>query len=197
LGLAGRAALLACIDALLLLDAEDPTRDDPELDRPAYRRLAHLADRLGEWSRWATRDIERSALADAGRRLAAVPDRRYLGARLLLRAMRLHGAGLDSALDEVCDLIATPPVAVTGLVAIYAELTHRMRREVPTDPDQFLAAAQRLAARNDLAGCTVALGMASWGGRLGWPRPWREFVWRLREHELADVRLMALNLEMS
>jgi hypothetical protein len=195
---AGALELSAAIDALLRLDAEDPTRDDAELDRPAYHRLLDLVDGLVTWSRQAGPTVDRTSLAAAGRRIGAYSDRRHLGARLLVHTIRLDDpATLAEAVAEICHLLAAEPVAVTGIVEVGAELSHLVALLRPANPDPVLTAAQHLATRPDVAAGLMALALARYGARLGWPARWRDLVHRLRGHEAVDVRLAALNLPVA
>lgn len=202
---AGTAELTAAIDALLRLDAEDPTRNDPELDRPAYRRLVGLVESLVAWSRRAGSKADRGGLATAGRRIAVNPDHRHLGARLLVHTIRLDDlddtAALIDAVTEICDLLAEGSTAVTGVTAVSSELSQLVECLRPTDPGPVFDAAQQLAARADPAASPaagqLALGLAAYGAQLGWPARWRDLVRQLRRHPAADVRLAALSLSVA
>jgi hypothetical protein len=195
---AGTVELSSAIDALLRLDAEDPTRDDPELDRPAYHRLVSLVDSLVAWSRWAGPQADRRSLVAAGRHIAAHADRRHLGARLLVHSIRLDDtATLVEVVTEIRDVLASDRVPVAGVAEVSAELSQHVQRLRPTNPAPVFDAAQHLAARDDLAAGLVALGLAEYGAQLGWPPPWRDLVRQLRRHEVADVRLAALNLSLA
>jgi hypothetical protein len=182
---------------LLTLDDEDPTRDDAQLDRPAFRRLVLLVEGLENWSRWAGPSADRSVLRSAGRQIAARFDRRYLGVRLLVAAVALDKTAPIDDLTDIADLLAGPPVATTGVATVAQALRKQFGWQHPTDPSPVFEAAQRLAARGDLVGGMLAVALAGHGKTLGWPARWRELVRSLRRHDEADVRLAALDLSLA
>jgi hypothetical protein len=188
--------LSAVIDALLLLDVQDPTRDDPELDRPAYRRLVSLVDGLLSWSRLASPRADRGHLVPAGRQIAAQADREHFGARLLVPAIQLDRAtALTDGVTEICDLLAAASAA--GIAEVSNQLSGEVERRRPDDPTPLFDAARHLAGRADLAAGLIALGLVSYAAHLGWPQPWRDLVRQLRRHPVADVRLAALTLSIA
>jgi hypothetical protein len=191
----GARELAACIAELLDIDMNDPSREDPELDRPAYRRLESLVESLVSWTERSGAGAARPALASAALQIAAEPDRRYLGARLLVQAATLHDpATLVGELDEICGLLA-PPVAASAVAEVADELTQRVQRQRPSEPAHLQVVAVHLADRADVASGMLALAIAEYGEDLGWPDGWRQLVHRLRRHESPDVRFAALQLE--
>jgi hypothetical protein len=179
----GHAELIAVVDSLVRLDSADPTADNAELDRPAYRRLTSLVDSLIVSAAWTDPAVDRRALVEAGVRLGRVEDRVHLGARLLVCALPLERFG------EICDLLA----GQAGAARVAGDVAKRVRGERP-DPDLAAATAENLAARGDLAGGLLATGIAGYGASLGWPTRWRDLVQGLRRHPIGEVRLAALDL---
>lgn len=174
-----QADLAEVLLALAGLDAADPTRADPTRDRPARRRLDEVVRALVDWAdRNPVRD--RSALAVAGRRLAAEPEFVPQAAELLLAAA--HPDRADE-LGEVCDLVADRPLTAGRLADRLAEADL-----AGTAP----AVARRLADRRDLAGGLFAHALTAAGRDRGWPEDWRALLADLRAYPQPDVRSTAL-----
>jgi hypothetical protein len=67
----------------------------------------------------------------------------------------------------------------------------------PQPPEPILDAAARLRTRADAAAGLLAVALAGYGARFGWPQPWRDEVLALREHPAGDVRAAAVDLAMA
>jgi hypothetical protein len=195
----GSPALREGLKQLADLDARDPTRSDPERDRPARRRLELLVASVTQWSTTAGPDADRSALADAGRALAGraafVPQAAMLlGAAAVATAYTAAPAAMADSFDEVAELLAEQPIAASlvadGLSAAVADNT-------AINPSVVLSAAALLATHPDVPRGLFALALLAAGRSLGWPEPWRVVLRSLREHAAADVRTRALALDTS
>jgi hypothetical protein len=196
----GAAELSSAVEALMRLDAsssdEDDLGQDPEQDRPAYRRLVRLVENMVSWSQAASSQDDRGSLVVVGRKIAAYPDRQHLAARLLTHAIRLDDtATIVVAVSEICELLAD--AAVASICELSTELTMLVEDRRPAEAGRLFDAAQHFAARTDLAAGMMALGLAGYGDELGWPDEWRQLVLGLRRHRSPDVRLAALNLSLA
>ena len=196
---AGGSALSAAAEALADLDARDPTRSDPERDRPARRRLERLVASVTQWSATAGPDADRRALVDAGRALArrapfVSQAAMLLGAAAVATAYTATPAAMADAFDEVATLLAEQPIAAAlvadGLSAAVADNT-------AINPSVVLSAAALLATHDDVPRGLFALALLAAGRSLGWPEPWRVVLRSVREHAAADVRGRALALDTS
>jgi hypothetical protein len=195
----GGPTLAAALEQLADLDGRDPTRSDPERDRPARRRLELLVASVTQWSTTAGPDADRSALVDAGRALAGraafVPEAAMLlGAAAVATAYTATPAAMADAFDEVAALLAEQPIAASrvadGLSAAVADNT-------AINPSVVLSAAALLATNPDVPRGLFALALLAAGRSLGWSEPWRVVLRSLREHAAADVRTRALALDTS
>ncbi|MBV7243052.1 hypothetical protein [Streptomyces sp. MW-W600-10] len=182
------------IRALSLL-ATGETADDAgaERDRPARRRIGHLARtlslRTGPNNRQAA-----GVLAEAGRTLAAHRD-------LVPDAVALLARSLDLAGDP--DTLHTGLVGLaalhSGRPALAARTAQTVGRRVvghpgteAGDPDTLLLVVARLAATGDPAeGLLAAELTVACGLRTGWTGPWRTQLRMLRQHPSDDVRDVA------
>ncbi|CAM5274356.1 hypothetical protein [Streptomyces griseus] len=182
------------IRALSLL-ATGETADDAgaERDRPARRRIGHLARSLTLRSGTDDRQVA-AVLAEAGRTLAAHRD-------LVPDAVALLARSLDLAGDP--DTLHTGLVALaalhTGRPALAARTAQTVGRRVTGyrgaetgDPDTLLLVVARLAASGDPAeGLLAAELTVACGLRTGWTGPWRTQLRMLRQHPSDDVRDVA------
>jgi hypothetical protein len=191
---AGRAGpvLGQTVSRLAELDRADDG-SDPLRDRPARQRLTRVIDAAAEWAAGAPLDLDRSPLADAAHALVGQSDMTIPAARLLLAAVRFDDRPTGS-LGEICSLVASEPVAATYLAG---QLMRRVAEDTWADPEFILAAAVELGQDGGLAAGLLAAALTSYGHRLGWPEEWRSQLRRLRGHELADVRMVALEIVMA
>ncbi|OXM64199.1 hypothetical protein [Amycolatopsis vastitatis] len=170
-----------------LAEADDVVVADR--DQPARQRLRHfvacLATRLdagGETMRGAA-DRLATALADR-------PEYRTDALMLAVAALPRRG-DLLPAVRRIAALADRPALAwqVAGRLAAW------LAGHDPERPE-LLGTARALTASP--AEALLAAGIASQAGaRAGWPRPWRELVWALRDHSDADVRERASRLSFA
>ncbi len=195
----GGRALVAAVEALADLDLRDPTRLDPERDRPARRRLDDVVTAITRWSATAGPDADRTALRDAGRALAQRPTFVPQGAMLLGEtavAVAYTGspAQVADAFDEVALLLADQPIAASRVADA---LSAGVADNTAINPELVLSAAALLASHEDVPRGLFALALLSTGRSLGWPEPWKVVLRRLRDHAAADVRTKALEVTTS
>lgn len=188
-------AAVGALNRALSLLATGETADDAgaERDRPARRRLGHLARTLSQ--RAGPDNPPGSAvLAAAGRTLATHRDLVPDAVALLSRAL---------------DLAAGPDTLHTGLVALAALHTGRPALAARTaqtvgrraagypgaeagDPETLLLVVARLAGTgNPAEGLFAAELTVACGLRTGWTGPWRTQLRMLRQHSSDDVRDVA------
>jgi hypothetical protein len=175
----GAAALHSAVTALVEHGA-DPDAGE-ERDRPAHRRIEHVADLLAERTPRtpALRPAARSvALLLAGHDTCVAP-----ATRVLLAAVDLTAPG--PGLRELAGLHTDRP----ALAARTADrLRSRLGRE-ETPEAELDRAAQALTAAG-----TPAEGLFAWaitvarGERTAWPTRWRAHLATLRRHPSPDVR---------
>ncbi|MFJ9884407.1 hypothetical protein ACIQRW_00890 [Streptomyces sp. NPDC091287] len=184
----------ALVRALSLL-ATGETADDAgaERDRPARRRLGHVARTLSLRAGPNNRPAS-VVLAAAGRTLAAHRD-------LVPDAVALLSRSLDLAGDP--DTLHTELVALAALhggrPALAARTAATVGRRVAGyqgaeagDPDTLLLVVARLAGTGDPAeGLLAAELTVACGLRTGWTGPWRTQLRMLRQHTSGDVRDVA------
>lgn len=186
-----RGSVLAeALTALATVDAADPTREDPQRDRPARRRLDELVQQIIQWARQSSPARDRTALRDGGRALARHDDFAVQAARLLVHASDVTA----SDLAELCDLLADRPA---GAAKVAAELRDRLVQDQRIPEAALLSTAAQLRNRGDLAGGLFAAAIAQCGARYGWSDEWRSLVTQLREHPVPDARTAALDLVMA
>ncbi|NEB36000.1 hypothetical protein [Streptomyces sp. SID14515] len=183
------------LNRALSLLATGETADDAgaERDRPARRRIGHLARMLTLRSGTNDRQVA-AVLAEAGRTLAAHRD-------LVPDAVALLARSLDLAGDP--DTLHTGLVRLaalhTGRPALAARTAQTVGRRVAGyrgaeigDPDTLLLVVARLAATEDPAeGLFAAELTVACGLRTGWTGPWRTQLRMLRQHPSDDVRDVA------
>lgn len=184
---------------LVALDAgpDGGGSDDPGRDRPASQRLRVVVATALAWADQAEPELDRSPLADAGRRLARQAEFMPLGASLLLAAVPLdgdHARQLAGELGEICDLLAAQPVTAGRIADM---LGQRVARASGTRPEVLLETAGSLGRDSGLCAGLFAVAVASYGRQLGWPAPWRAHVRQLRDHQVPDVRVAALEVAMA
>ncbi|GAA1610223.1 hypothetical protein GCM10009828_042640 [Actinoplanes couchii] len=188
LAVLGPADLRAVLLRLADLDAAAGDRaGDHGADRPAYRRLDLILTLLGEHAR-RPRTVDRTAETAVARELAERPGLFRPAVEALLNL------GWLPVLDEVADRCAGRPVLATGMSGTIRFLTGTREHD---DPETYLAAAARLAARGDLAGGLFAVALAEHGETHGWPAPWRSLLLTLRAHPEPEVRQTARDVDMT
>ncbi|MBL1100928.1 hypothetical protein [Streptomyces coffeae] len=183
--------------ALATADARPGTPDaEPGRDRPARRRIRHIATRLAGRAPGgtATRPMRRAATA-AAELLAGyetfIPD----AAHVLVHVLDLGSrpAPLTAALARLSRLHSARP----ALAAHTAGVLHR-RLNAGTRPgsdEALLRAARELNEDGGHAAGLFATILTEAGGRrTDWPEPWREQLRALRGHPHPDVRDAALLL---
>ncbi len=186
---------LGALNRVLSLLATGETADDAgaERDRPARRRIGHLARTLS--LRTGPNNRQGAAvLAEAGRTLAAHRDLVPDAVALLARSLDLAADPdpLHSGLVELASLH-------TGRPALAARTAQTVGRRVvgypgteAGDPDTLLLVVARLAATGDPAeGLLAAELTVACGLRTGWTGPWRTQLRMLRQHSSDDVRDVA------
>ncbi|MFI1249393.1 hypothetical protein ACH4TY_22265 [Streptomyces anulatus] len=186
---------VGALNRALSLLATGETADDAgaERDRPARRRLGHLARTLSLRAGPNNRPAS-VVLAAAGRTLAVHRD-------LVPDAVALLSRSLDLAGDP--DTLHTELVALaalhTGRPALAARTAATVGRRVAGyrgaeagDPDTLLLVVARLAGTGDPAeGLLAAELTVACGLRTGWTGPWRTQLRMLRQHASDDVRDVA------
>ncbi|MFI7286084.1 hypothetical protein ACIBRY_05415 [Streptomyces anulatus] len=186
---------VGALNRALSLLATGETADDAgaERDRPARRRLGHLARTLSLRAGPNNRPAS-AVLAAAGRALAAHRD-------LVPDAVALLSRSLDLAGDP--DTLHTELVALaalhSGRPALAARTAQTVGRRIVGypgaeigDPDALLLVVARLAGTGDPAqGLLAAELTVACGLRTGWTGPWRTQLRMLRQHSSDDVRDVA------
>lgn len=188
----GSTPVCASLARLVDLDRDDPGTD-PEHDRPAFRRVEELTGHLVDWSRRASRDASRAALADAADVLAGYDPCAWQAATLRLETVSLVDPDLTALLATLGAGLGARPSLAAGL---RAELAERVGRDSRWAPDDLIATAGALAASGGAAGGQFAVALAAGGARSGWSQPWRELVATLRRHRDPEVRDAALRLRL-
>ncbi|MFI1190245.1 hypothetical protein [Streptomyces californicus] len=180
--------------ALSLLATGESAEDaGAERDRPARRRIGHLARTLA--LRTGPHDREGAALlAGAGHTLAAHRDLAPDATALLARSLDL-AAEPGTLHAELVALAALhdgrPALAARNAHVVGRRVVGRPGAELG-DPDTLLAVVARLAESGDPAeGLFAAELTVACGLRTGWTGPWRTRLRMLRRHPAADVRDVA------
>ncbi|MFJ9113502.1 hypothetical protein [Streptomyces sp. NPDC102283] len=183
------------LNRALSLLATGETADDAgvERDRPARRRLGHLARtlslRAGPHNRPAS-----AVLAAAGRTLAAHRDLVPDAVALLSRSLDLAGEPdtLHTELVALAALHAGRPALAARTAATVGRRVAGYRGAEAGDPDSLLLVVARLAGTGDPAeGLLAAELTVACGLRTGWTGPWRTQLRMLRQHTSDDVRDVA------
>lgn len=178
------------------LIAADGAPDTPDAradrDRPARRRVDHIARTLGERAR--RRPAARRLAGRTGVLLAGYEEFIPLAARLLCSAVTLEADAetLGRQLRGIAGLHSRRP----GLAWRTADELRRslgpVQRPAETR-ERLLPVARELTddggAATGLMAVTLAASVNTAGG---WPEPWRELLRSLRRHESPDVRAAAL-----
>jgi hypothetical protein len=180
--------LLDVVRLLLRLDSDPATPDaEAERDRPAWRRLIYLVDRVeGAVSRQPL--VRRAGLRVLADELAEAPT--LLTHRLQLLVTVTSWASPADDLRQLASLVAGRPVAA-------ARLTELIRNGLATstwhptalgEPVDDLIRSGELGA--GLLACTL---VNATGSHLGWPAEWRSRLVTLRRHPHPDVQHLALS----
>ncbi|MET7905355.1 hypothetical protein ABZS86_29365 [Streptomyces sp. NPDC005355] len=181
--------------ALATADARPGAPDaEPDRDRPARRRIRHIADRLAMHSRMRSRAMRPTATA-AGELLAGYETFVQDAAHVLVNALDLdaHPGPLAAALARLARLhAARPALAARTADVLHQRLNTAMR---PGSGEALLRAARRLGEDGGHASGLFAATLTGVGGaRTEWAEPWRERLRALRRHPHPDVRDAALRL---
>ncbi|WP_438452583.1 hypothetical protein [Streptomyces asiaticus] len=194
-GSPGDNPLAWALAALATADARPGGPDaEPDRDRPAHRRIRHLADRLATLARMRPRVTRRTARA-AGELLAGYETFVQEAAHVLVNAIDLDSrpGPLAAALARLARLHTTrPALAVRTADALRRRLNTAAR---PGSDAALLRAARELDEDGGHASGLFAATLTEVAGaRTDWAEPWRERLRTLRGHPHADVRDAALRL---
>ncbi|MFD7298019.1 hypothetical protein ACFV9W_32440 [Streptomyces sp. NPDC059897] len=175
----GTEALLTALTALMDHGPEPDAGE--ERDRPAHRRVEHVAGLLADRTphEAALRPVARSV----ARRLAERDPFVASAARVLLGAVDLSAPEPD--LRELAALHTGRP----ALAARTADaLRGRLRREDASEAELDRVAGTLAASGTHAEGLFAWAITATAGERAAWPAAWRSHVVALRAHPCADVR---------
>ncbi|GAA1296753.1 hypothetical protein [Streptomyces javensis] len=194
-GSPGDNPLAWALAALATADARPGGPDaEPDRDRPAHRRIRHLADRLATLARMRPRVTRHTARA-AGELLAGYETFVQEAAHVLVNALDLNSrpGPLAAALARLARLHATRPALA---VRTADALRQRLNTATRPGPDAALLRAARELDEDGghASGLFAATLTEVAGARTDWAEPWRERLRTLRGHPHADVRDAALRL---
>ena len=179
--------LLDVVRLLLRLDSDPATPDaEAERDRPAWRRLAHMVERVEYAVRQQPLD-RRAGLRVLSDELAEAPT--LLAHRLQLLVTATSWASPADDLRQLASLVADRPVAASHLSTLIKN-SLAMSTWYPTalgQPVDDLIRTGELGA--GLLACTL---VNTAGSHLGWPTEWRTRLSVLRRHPHPDVQHLAL-----
>ncbi|MEU2574808.1 hypothetical protein ACIP3B_16515 [Streptomyces anulatus] len=186
---------VGALNRALSLLATGETADDAgaERDRPARRRLGHLARTLSLRAGPNNRPAS-MVLAAAGRTLAVHRDLVPDAVALLSRSLDLAGDPdtLHTELVALAALHSGRPALAARTAATVGRRVAGHRGAEAGDPDTLLLVVARLAGTGDLAeGLLAAELTVACGLRTGWTGPWRTQLRMLRQHAWDDVRDVA------
>ncbi|WP_413103975.1 hypothetical protein [Streptomyces sp. Inha503] len=194
-GSPGDNPLAWALAALATADARPGGPDaEPDRDRPAHRRIRHLADRLATRARMRPRVTRRTARA-AGELLAGYETFVQEAAHVLVNALDLDArpGPLAATLARLARLHTTRPA-----LAVRTADTLRRRLNTATRPGSDAALLRAARELDEDGGHASGLFAATLtevaGARTEWAEPWRERLRTLRGHPHADVRDAALRL---
>ena len=184
------------LSKLIETDSGPDTADArPDRDRPARRRVEHIALILGDHAR--RRRSARHPAGQLGVLLAAHEEFVPQAARLLSSAVHL---------DADADTLGRQLRGIAGLHAHRPGLAWRtadeLRRSMGplqrpgASREQLLPVARGLAEDGGHAAGLLAVTLAAAvnTGGSGWPEPWRAFLREVRRHGDPDVRAAALDV---
>jgi hypothetical protein len=182
----GYSTLDSALHQLIDMNQADPD-DDPQRDRIPLRRARTVVSAVTSAVRGDESGFDLAALADTARYAASHDP-------LLVDAVKLlvEGTGEDGV-TEVCDRLATRPVAAASVAELVGTAAQRR------DWTQHVAPrlAGQLRDRGDLAGGLTAVALARLGVSVGFAEPYRMLVRSLRTHPVADVRDAAYAVHLS
>jgi hypothetical protein len=180
------------------LIAADSAPDTPdaraERDRPARRRVEHIALTLGESAR--RRRLARRPAGRTGVLLAGYEEFVPLAARLLCSAVTLESDAetLGRQLRGIAGLHTQRPGLAWRTAGELRRSLGPVHRPAETR-ERLLPVARELAEDGGTAAGLLAVALAdAVNVPGGWPEPWRELLRKLRRHEMPDVRASALEL---
>ena len=198
LGTGRSGSLLHEVTAQLAgLDHAMADSHEPGRDRPARQRLNFVTEQVTTWAHRTDLDLDRSPLADAGRRLSGVAGCTRQAAGLLAAAVHTHreqGQLLGRELAEICDLLHDHPATASQIAQAVAV---RVADDKHADPDAVHTAAASLEDDGRLCAGLFAVALARYGAKLGWPAAWQALIRSLRNHHVPDVRAAALEIVMA
>ncbi|MFF8503012.1 hypothetical protein ACF07L_20495 [Streptomyces anulatus] len=186
---------VGALNRALSLLATGETAEDAgtERDRPARRRLGHLARTLSLRAGPNNRPAS-AVLASAGRTLADHRDLVPEAVALLSRSLDLAGDPdtLHTELVALAALHSGRPALAARTAATVGRRVAGYRGAEAGDPDTLLLVVARLAGTGDPAeGLLAAELTVACGLRTGWTGPWRTQLRMLRQHSWDDVRDVA------
>ena len=180
-----------CLRRLVEVDRDDDGAD-PARDRPALARGRYIVDLLVAGAVFGESSLDRTAMSDAARLLAAYDPLAPAAAKLLLASLP-DDANVFAGLADICDQLASRPVTASTLAADVVRMAQRRGWTDSIAP----AIAARLSDRGDLPGGLFAVALAGLGRTSGWAPPYRALVLRLRAHPMPDVRAEALAISLT
>ncbi|WP_267894209.1 hypothetical protein [Streptomyces malaysiensis] len=194
-GSTGDNPLAWALAALATADARPGGPDaEPDRDRPAHRRIQHLADRLATRARMRPRVTRRTARA-AGELLAGYETFIQEAAHVLVNALDLDArpGPLSAGLARLARLHTTRPA-----LAVRTADTLRRRLNTASRPGSDAAMLRAAGDLDEDGGHASGLFGATLtevgGARTEWAEPWRDRLRALRAHPHPDVRDAALRL---
>lgn len=181
--------LLEVVRLLLRLDSDPGTPDaEADRDRPAWRRLTLLVDRVEAAVRQQPLD-RRAGLRVLADELADAPS--FLPHRLRLLVTATSWASPADDLRQLASLVADRPVAATFL----CELVKNALAGNTWYPTVLAEPVDELTRSGDLGSGLLACTLASAvGSYAGWPAEWRTRLATLRRHANLDVQQLAIRV---
>lgn len=187
--------LEAVLSGLVAADSAPDTPDArAERDRPARRRVEHIAEALGQAAR-ARREARRPA-GRTGVLLAGYEEFVPLAARLLCCAVTLESDAdtLGRQLRGIAGLHTQRPGLAWRTAGELRRSLGPVHRPAETR-ERLLPVARDLAEDGTSAAGLLAVTLAAAVNTPGgWPEPWRELLRSLRRHDAPDVRASALEV---
>ncbi|OEV14023.1 hypothetical protein AN218_01125, partial [Streptomyces nanshensis] len=187
--------LEAVLSGLVAADSAPDTPDArADRDRPARRRVEHIAATLGEAARG--RRLARRTAGRTGVLLAGYEEFVPLAARLLCSAVTLESDAetLRRQLRGIAGLHTERPALAWRTAEELRRCLGPLHRPAETR-ERLLPVAQDLAEDGGAAAGLLSVALASAVNPPGgWPEPWREVLRALRRHAAPDVRAAALEL---
>jgi hypothetical protein len=180
------------------LIAADSAPDTPDAradrDRPARRRVEHIALTLGEQAR--RRPVARRHAGRTGVLLAQYEEFVPLAARLLCSAVTLENDAetLGRQMRGIAGLHVGRPGLAWRTAGELRRCLPPLHRPAETR-ERVLPVARELAEDGGTAAGLLAVTLAAAvNPASGWPEPWRELLRAIRRHDEPDVRAAALEL---